>query len=83
MTGMMIPPPPITFDELIPIKCHWAVRIMVLIKSCTYITDANVLRQCENAVQVEIDNELDIKVVSSDVTIDHILTIVSTFGSST
>lgn len=56
---------------------------MVLIKSCTYITDANVLRQCENAVQVEIANELDIKVVSSNVTIDRILTIVSTFGSST
>ncbi len=48
-----------------------------------YFTDANVHRQCENAVQIEIANELDIKVVSSDVTIDHILTIVSTFGSST
>lgn len=48
-----------------------------------YFTDANVLRQCGNAVQIEIANELDIKVVSSDVTIDHILTSVSTFGSST
>jgi hypothetical protein len=46
-----------------------------------YFTYANVLRQCEN-VQVDIANELDIKVVSLDVTIDCILTNVSTFGSS-